>query len=162
MIRAMLVLLVSILSSLCHAQQAVFLVRHADREASGADALTPRGQARAEALGTMLKQAGVTLIVHSNTRRTEETALPVMKSGKPIVKVVKTGERHVDEACEAIRTAGDRAVVLYVGHSNTVGPLLRKLGHAREVTLGENDYGDLFLLVPREPAPTLLRLRFGD
>jgi phosphohistidine phosphatase SixA len=150
-----------------YGQQAVFVVRHAEREGEDVDALSEAGKARAKALGELLKTAGVTLVVHSTTDRTRDTAQPLISAerpivGRPVVKVINTGDSHVEDAYVAIRQAGEKAVVLYVGHSNTVGPLLKKLGHTAEVKLDEKDYGDLFLVVPKEPAPVVLRMRFGD
>src|SRR5262245_33904099 len=117
------------------AQQVVMLVRHADRDGDD-DALSEQGKARAKALGRLLKTAGVALGVDRATHRTRGTALHVMSNSRPVVKVIGTGDSHVDDAFEAIRQAGEKGVVLYVGHSDTIGPLLKKLGHSPDVRIG--------------------------
>jgi phosphohistidine phosphatase SixA len=147
---------------LANAQQVVFLVRHADRDTNGADALTPKGHARAAALAEVLKNVSVTIVVRSDTDRTKETAAPTVKMAKAVEKVIGVGNAHVKEAYDAIRAAGAKAIVLYVGHSDTLGPLMNRLGHRGEVTLAHGDYGDLFVLVPMDPEPIVLRLRFGE
>jgi hypothetical protein len=48
-----------------------------------------------------------------------------------------------------------------VGHANTIPDLLKKLGVKDQVTIGDNDYDDLFVVIRRvgEPA-TLIRLKY--
>jgi hypothetical protein len=53
--------------------------------------------------------------------------------------------------------------VLVVGHSNTVPEILRALGVTETVTLGDGDFGDLFVVTLRpDGAATMERRRFGD
>jgi broad specificity phosphatase PhoE len=62
---------------------------------------------------------------------------------------------------QRLRAASAHDRILVVGHSNTVPALLAALGAAPAVTLGENDYDSLFLVVPQPgAAPRLFRLRF--
>ena len=56
----------------------VILVRHAERQASGADpSLTAAGKRRASLLATMFAGSGVTAIFTSDAARTKETAAPL-------------------------------------------------------------------------------------
>ena len=160
-LRFLLVLSALPLTNLADAQQVVFLVRHAERDANGGDALTPEGRDRAAALADGLRNAGMTVVVRSDTERTKATAAPTLKASHAIEKVVGVGTSHVKEAYDAIRAASANSVVLYVGHSDTIGPLMNRLGHRGEVALGHDDYGNLFVLVPKDSEPTVLRLRFG-
>jgi len=153
--------IIAIMPSEALSQQTVILVRHADRDTSVPDGLTPEGRIRASALAATLKDAGVTLVVRSNTIRTRETALPIVQARGIPEKVIKADDEHVKNACEAIRSSGANGVVLYVGHSNTIGPLLAKLGYKGDVTIGEQEFGNMFILVPKAPNPVLIKLHYG-
>src|SRR4051794_23898319 len=61
------------------AQDAIFVVRHAEKEASPPTdpPLSTEGKQRAEALRDMLKEAGITAIITSPFSRTKETAKPL-------------------------------------------------------------------------------------
>lgn len=67
------------------ASPTIYLVRHAERAAiSGRvptdTGLSHEGQARAQALASLLKDAGIAAIYTSEYRRTQETAAPLAKS----------------------------------------------------------------------------------
>lgn len=143
------------------AQQTVILVRHADRDSSVPDGLTQEGRVRAAALATTLKDAGVTLVIRSNTIRTKDTASPTVQSRGIPEKVIKADDDHVKNVYETIRSAGANAVVLYVGHSNTIGPVLAKFGYQGVIAIGEQEFGNLFVFVPKETNSVLLKLHYG-
>src|SRR3954471_10592172 len=64
-----------------HAQQAVIVVRHAEKADQSDDAaLSGEGKARAKALADLLRGAGVTHIITSEYRRTRETAAPLARA----------------------------------------------------------------------------------
>ena len=50
--------------------------------------------------------------------------------------------------------------MLYVGHSDTLGPLLKKLGHEGEFALGDDQYGNLLVVVPAAAKPVVVRLHY--
>src|SRR5205823_820783 len=63
------------------AQEAVFLVRHAEKADLSKDAaLSAAGEARARALAERLREAGVTAIYTSEYRRTKQTAQPLARA----------------------------------------------------------------------------------
>lgn len=69
--------------STVYAQRAVLLVRHADRlDASEDTPLWTAGEARAQLLARLLKDAGVTAIYTSQFQRTIKTAEPLANSLK--------------------------------------------------------------------------------
>jgi phosphohistidine phosphatase SixA len=159
-------LLLSILMSVAlavpaAAQQTIFLVRHAERADSGAGVapmmdtdpeLSEKGRARAEALASILEDAGITAIYTTQYKRTLQTAEPLAKALglKPIVVDAKDTASLV-----AKLQAGGSALV--VGHSNTVGGVIKQLGIAEPVTIGDQDYDHLFVVV-RAEKPVLVRL----
>jgi len=56
---------------------------------------------------------------------------------------------------------GADETVLVVGHSNTVPLVLKGLGAVEEVKLTEDEYDNLFMVVPKPgAAPTVTRLKY--
>ena len=49
--------------------------------------------------------------------------------------------------------------VLVVGHSNTVPEIIKALGVTTPVTIGDNDFDNMFLVTLSSP-PALLRLHY--
>jgi phosphohistidine phosphatase SixA len=163
LIRIGAVLSLTMLPTVAYAQKAVILVRHADRPAEGTDPdphLTEGGRRRAQALARTLKDAGVTAIVTSNTNRTRETAEPTAMLRPVWRKEIDNGDQHVQKVFDEIRARGDDVVALYAGHTDTLGPLMQRFGHQGPFSLGDDPYDNVFILVPKGPAPTLVRLHY--
>ncbi len=146
------------------AQPAVFLVRHAERADTGtagasmmgADPdLSTAGIARSESLAAMLKDAKITAIYTTKYKRTTQTAAPLAKALgiEAIVITVK------DPATLGQKLKGATGNVLVVGHSNTIPAAIEALGVAEPVTIGENDFGNRFVVIGTAP-PMLVRLRY--
>src|SRR4051794_40811535 len=106
------------------AQEAIYIVRHAERADQSADSeLSTDGVGRSYKLRDLLRNGGVTRIFTSPLRRTIDTAAPLAAALHVTSRAVAT-----DEALfEAIAGSGPRDRVLVVGHSNTVPALLRAL-----------------------------------
>jgi len=65
------------------------------------------------------------------------------------------------ELITRLRTLGPHARVLVEGHSDTVPKILSALGSTQLVTIGSDEYDNLFIVLPRAAvAPTVLRLRY--
>jgi len=157
------------------ADQVIFVVRHAERAASApappagntppghpmmADdpPLSPAGQARAARLATILGSAGIQRIYTTEFKRARQTAVPLANK----VKVQPVLAAAMDPApLVAQLRKGGRGNVLVVGHANTIPDLLKKLGVKEGVTIGDDEYDNLFVVVSRvgEPA-TLIRLKY--
>jgi broad specificity phosphatase PhoE len=142
------------------AQDAIFVVRHAERVDGSADSpLSPVGEARAARLAALLKDAGITQIYTTDLRRTIQTAAPLAAALHLTATALKADDQPA--LLQRLRSASAHDRVLVVGHSNTVPALLTALGAAPAVTLGENEYDSLFLVVPHAgAAPRLFRFRF--
>lgn len=149
-------------------QSAIFVVRHAEKASSesGRDvALSREGRARAERLAAMLKDAGVTQIYSTDTVRTRSTAEPLARLRNLEVRLYASESRGGRSGSSALaETLGSNptAVVLVVGHSNTVPDLLRALGVRETIEIADGEYDDLFVVIPARPSgdPTFLRLRY--
>jgi len=150
------------------AQRAVFVVRHAEKQSESNEPgvpLSEAGRARAGRLAARLKNAGVTAIYSTDFVRTLETAEPLARALKiPVRKYFATGaDGNPDLKPLAARLKAEHArdIVLVIGHSNTVPPLLKALGCAEDITMAAGQYDDLFAVVPRgDGPPVLLRLSY--
>jgi len=154
------------------AQQSIIIVRHAERQTGdGDDPLSEAGRHRAERLAAVLKDAGVTHIFVSNRRRTLETAQPLARlhhlSATPVpIPAAPRGkidpsELQVRATIAALVRLPRTAVVLVVGHSDTVPIFLRRLGYPTAITIPDNEFDNVFIVTPRASrAPAVVRLRF--
>jgi len=155
------IIFAAVLCPSAEAQKAVILVRHAEKAADGSKdpALTPAGGDRARRLARIVKEAGVTAVYTSEFRRTIQTAEPAAEALKRTAEVVPA--KDTAGLAAKIRARGPEDVVLVVGHSNTLPEILKALGHAAEVAIGDDDYENLFVLVPKgEGPPAVVRLRY--
>jgi broad specificity phosphatase PhoE len=124
----------------------IFIVRHAEKDPTPGltdPALTEVGQQRADALRDTLRQHPLAALYTTDTVRTRATLAPlatargleprVYEARKPGALVALLREQHPGQ------------IVLVVGHSNTVLPLIDALGAARPVPeLTDADYDYLF------------------
>jgi 2,3-bisphosphoglycerate-dependent phosphoglycerate mutase len=145
------------------AQQTIFVVRHAERADASAGAsptmasdpdLSEKGKARAQALATVLKDAKITAIYTTQYKRTVQTADPLARA--LAIQPTALDARETAGLIEKLKAGGN---ALVVAHSNTVGPILQQLGVADAITLGDEDYDNIFVVV-RSEKPTLIRLHF--
>jgi broad specificity phosphatase PhoE len=144
--------------------QTVILVRHAeqDRRVPGNDQpLSEPGRARAEALAQALANARVSLILTSQLKRSVETAVPTARQAKIASRVIPLGPDYLAQTVEAARAAGPYAVVLIVGHSNTVPPLVKALGGKDAPNLDETVYDTMTTLRLDGPQVIEVDSRYG-
>lgn len=138
----------------------VILVRHADR-ASSADTspLSASGVQRAKDLAAALRDARVTTIITTKKIRTRETA-------KPLAAATSLTPIELDGGVdETVKTVGQQAgrVVLVVGHSDTILPIITKLGGpSLPANICGATYDHLFVLVPTPTAVHFARARYGQ
>lgn len=146
------------------AQHTVFLVRHAERADSSpgtsptmaADPdLSEAGRTRAEHLAQALKDAKITAIFTTEFKRTQQTAAPLAKALGLTVKIV-TSKSEAGLIADLKAAKGN---VLVVGHSNTVPEIVKQLGVTTPVSIGDDDFDNLFI-VSTGTHPSLLRLHY--
>lgn len=144
-------------ASQLHAQ-VIFLVRHGERADSGGPAqpdpaLSEAGWLRAAALAKELGDARIGAIYATEFRRARETAQPLAKQLNLPITVIPAKET----AQLVTKLKATKSNALVVGHSNTLPEIMRAFGIATPPQIGENDYDNLFLLVPG-PIPQLIQL----
>jgi broad specificity phosphatase PhoE len=159
--RAAVPLLLVLLAALpVRAQEAIYIVRHAEREDQSADAaLSTDGIGRSYKLRDALRDAGITRIFTSELRRTIDTAAPLAAAIKVTPQQVPSGDTAALAARIGASEARDR--VLVVGHSNTVPALLAALHAEPSIAIRDDEYDNLFIVVPQKDGrPVLLRLKY--
>jgi broad specificity phosphatase PhoE len=167
MLRSILLLLIAALPLAAQQRAAttVILVRHAEKAAVPGDdpPLTEAGRARAQALMTIAREAGVTAIVTTQFARTRATAEPAATALRITPEVVRAGgATHVQEVARAVMAhAGD--VVLVVGHSNTVPAIVAALGAPQPPPICDSSYDDLYIVtVPPSGPARVIHARYGE
>jgi broad specificity phosphatase PhoE len=144
------------------AQKLVFVVRHAERADGGAmqmqtdPPLSAAGEARALKLAKMLGDAGIQAIFATEYRRTQDTGKPL--ATKLGLTIRQFPSRDTAALLAALRKDAANDIVLIIGHSNTVPAILKALGGS-DVAIADDEYDNLFVLVPATGAMT--RIRFA-
>jgi phosphohistidine phosphatase SixA len=142
----------------------VVVVRHAEKVDDSADPhLSEAGVRRAEALADALEHAGVTAILATQYRRTQETAAPLARrAGVPVPVVETTGgaATHAAAVAAAVRAQPPGALVVVVGHSNTVPAIIAALGGPDVGGIADEEYSDFFVLELEHGGTRLIRARY--
>lgn len=166
-----LVLLALLLfASVANAQQqptTVIVVRHAEKAAAPTDnpPLTAEGAARADELVKVLRDAGITAIYSTPYARTLGTARPIANALGLTVTETPIPNRSVpaygDSLAARVRREG--GVILVVGHSNTMGAVIKSLGGPDIGEVTDAEYDHLFVLTVQDGQPTrLVRAKYGQ
>lgn len=140
------------------AAQTVVLVRHAEKASPEGDPmLSAAGEARAAALAEALGGSHLTHVLITATNRTRQTAAPSAEAGGVTPEVVSFeggGAAHVARVADRVRGLPTDAVVLIVGHSNTVPLIAGALGLAAPAEMADCEYDRLTVLDLRTGAGT--------
>jgi broad specificity phosphatase PhoE len=137
----------------------VVIVRHAEKGTnSDKDPdLSPAGVARAEILGSMLKDSGIKAVFATEFKRTQQTAAVVGKSIGITPTVVPADA--TEQLASKLRELNGNALV--VGHGNTIPYLIKALGIDSSVDITENDYSQIFV-VTLGAKPQLFRFSYPN
>jgi broad specificity phosphatase PhoE len=142
----------------------VILVRHAEKasQTESDPLLSDAGTLRAKDLAAALADAGIGSVITTQFQRTRLTAADVLAATKltPIV-VTAGGAAHPADVAAAImkRPAGE--VVLVVGHSNTITPIIAALGGPKMANICDSQYSNLYIMQMTSPAPRLIKANYG-
>jgi phosphohistidine phosphatase SixA len=155
--------------SACARGQAFVIVRHAEKASTDKDTpLSERGRARAKDVASMLGSAGVTRLVATQFRRTQETLAPLaVRTGLPVE--VRSADRASELVAE-LRGAPDGSIVVVATHSNLVPMLVRELGGGAKLrgvsgeNLAEDDFSRVVVITRPcgASAPYVVELSSGD
>ena len=161
---AVALILLNALAAPARAQRAIFVVRHAERADAGMNAardplLSATGRARAERLADLLLKAGVTAVYATEYQRTIRTVQPLAR--RLGLEVQQAPAKDIQALVARIRRSKPSDVVVVAGHSNTVPGILKALGDPDPVTIADDEYDNLFVVVPGSgEAPVVLRLKY--
>lgn len=145
----------------------IFLVRHAERADAGAAPppttpadpdLSDVGRKRAESLASALKDAGVKTIFVTEFKRTQQTAAPLAQQAGITPSTIKA-DRTADLVAQ-LKAALGAGNILVVGHSNTVPEVIKSLGIATPVTIGDNDFDNLFIVTQNGATKRFVHLHY--
>jgi phosphohistidine phosphatase SixA len=144
----------------------VYLVRHGEKVTRRPDDPDPDisadGKRRAKALATRLGKEGVTAIIATQFKRTQETAEPLASAMGLTAEIVPAGDNfHADAVAAAVmRHRGGK--ILVVGHSLTIGPIIAALGGPYVPNLCDTEYSNLYVMyIPPSGQPELKRQHYG-
>ena len=145
----------------------IIIVRHAEKDTTKTDPpLTPQGKERARLLAHILRSSGVVAIYSTQYIRTEQTVQPIAESLhlKPQIFTINPDkiEEHAATLVSTILRERVGNVVLIASHSNVIPLLLRDMGIAAKITIGDLEYDNLFIVTTTiDGGANLLRLRYG-
>lgn len=144
----------------------VLVVRHAEKTGPTGDVpLSAEGEARAQALLAVGRDAGVDAIITTQFQRTRQTAQPLAMARNIVPDVIPAQAdvaAHANAIAAAIRERYTGRTVLVVGHSNTVPPIVAALGGTKYRDLCDAEYDALFVVVLNaEGGARTVRSRFG-
>ena len=145
----------------------IVIIRHADRAASPADdpPLSDEGKARAQELVRVLKGIDFSMVITSQTKRARETAAPIAEALNIATEVVPLTSRGSPEVyLNAVKAAADKnsgKSVLIVTHTQRIGSVIEAFGGPKILTMCEESFDHLFLLVPRQVGSKFIALRYG-
>ena len=144
----------------------VYIVRHAEKSARRPGDPDPDisadGQKRAEALAKRLGGAGITAIIATQFKRTQETAQPLASAAGLTPEIIPAGDDFHAEAVAAAVMRHRGAKILVVGHSLTIGPIIAALGGPFVPNLCDTEYSNIFVMyIPASGRPELKRQHYG-
>lgn len=142
----------------------VVIVRHAEKasETERDPSLSDAGRARAAALDSALANAHVVAILVTQYRRTSESAALVAARHHITPTVISTDGGVAAHAAAIARAAQQfDGVVLVIGHSNTVMPIVAALGGPKLPDLCDKSYSQLLAVTPAAAGASIMRSRYG-
>ncbi len=138
----------------------VYLVRHAERAEDGTSnpPISEAGEARAELLAEMLRDAGITHVHSTDYTRTRSTGAPSAATNG--VETQLYDPRDLPGFAEHLRESPGRHLV--VGHSNTTPELVEALGGDPGRPIEEMEYDRLYIVTMTTGGVSTVLLRFGE
>ena len=106
--------------------------------------------------------AGVDEIYVTQYRRTQETAAPLARALNIDMRSYDAGDTV--DVLQRILEQHKGKIVLIVGHSNTIAPMIAELGGSKKVPeIAEGEYDNLYIVtMPWFGKTKTLRLKYGS
>ena len=134
----------------------IILTRHAEKTVF-TKVLTEKGQARAQALVTVLGDKKITAIYAPDLVRNVDTAKPLAKYLNIEITTVSSNP-VANEVVNTILTHHSGEVVLWVGNTSNLSEIYSQLGGKGEAP---NNYGDLFVMkIKDQGAPEVTKIEY--
>ena len=148
------------LAAPAHAARAVIVIRHAEKESQPPDDpdLSIPGMDRAIALTRFLRHNKVDAIFVTELKRTQQTADTLAHQRGITPVIVKAGETKA--LVDKINALPKDAIVVVIGHSNTVPDILTALGVKEKVTIRDEEFGRVFVVTPSADGAGLLEFAY--
>lgn len=145
---------------IAHAQEVVYLVRHAEQVLDAEDPqLTEAGQQRAKTWARILRDADLKVIYTSKKRRTIQTGEPIAEALNAPMETIS--RKDVQGLVDRVRKDHADDAVLIISHTRTLPKLVKAFGSRGDGTINRDDYDNLFVIVPKDGGDvTMLRLRY--
>ena len=158
-----IILLLSNFSALAQ-KTIIWVVRHAEKEASAPDQMTrdpnlsEDGRQRAADLAKVLKRENIKAIYITATKRSAQTAKPLAMQARILPRVYTDS---VKPFAKTLLNNFKGSKVLIVGHSNTVMPLLAALGADMPLDeLSEEDFDMIFKVTIKDSGKVDLEVSY--
>jgi len=135
--------------------ESVYLFRHAEKQIIKGEKnpeLTIEGFARSDALAEALKDVQNGVIYSSEFKRTQQTVNPLASVWNTNVKI-HTAHDPEGQIERALSHCGKTVIIS--GHSNTLPNLIGLFGIIDEITISDDQYGDLFQIQWKDEKPVL-------
>lgn len=155
LIFAVMLVLAAIVSSLA-AQEAVYIIRHGEKELSGTDpVLTPEGRQRAADWAEMLLHVGIDAVITSDALRTKETGGIIADALGLQANALPRG--NTASLLDALEFDHEADTVLIVAHAETIPRILEGVGILEDISVGQSEFTNLFVvLLPMSDDPVYL------
>lgn len=138
----------------------VYLVRHAERAEDGTNdpPISVAGQARADLIAEMLRDARITHVHSTDLKRTRSTGMPLAEEAGLEIRTYSPRDLAAF-AHELWQTPGRHLVL---GHSNTTPQLVEALGGDPYSPIEEMEYDRLYVVTLTDDGASTVLIRFGE
>ena len=126
------------------AQEAVYLIRHAEKAEGEDPALLPEGRDRAAAWAGMLQRAEIDVVLTSDAVRTRETGGIIARALDIPTEALAASD--VTGLVDLMTFDHEEDRVLVVGHAETLPAILEGLGVGAGIEIDQDDFGNLFVV----------------
>ena len=153
------------ISDRAQSSMTIILVRHAEKmivkpENKDPD-LSPAGMARAQELGRVFGNSGITAIYATQYKRTQQTVKPLAeKLGLPVTQVEA---KKTTDLVKLIRSQNAGQMIFIAGHNNSVPEIIAALGGPKLPIIPEEEFDNLYILtVQSDGTAKLLKMKYGS